>query len=83
MGYEIIPGHIAVTNRRMSSKNTREETLETEEPFVKSRMAQKTERAWISFLTSRSLTLLRLVFISIVSYMKEMWAVIGTDTKTP
>lgn len=31
MGYEIIPGNIAVTNTRMSSKNTREGTLETEQ----------------------------------------------------
>lgn len=28
MGYEIIPGNIAVTNTRMTSKNLRERTLE-------------------------------------------------------
>lgn len=65
MGYKIIPGNIAVTNTRMSSKNLGERTLETEQPFVKSQMAQKRERACISFSASRSLTLLYLVFISI------------------
>lgn len=83
MRYEIIPGNIAVTNTRMSIKNAREGTLETEQPFVKSRVAKKTERACILFSASRSLTLLHLVFISIVSYMKEMWTVIGADTETP